>query len=77
MIDVQMSAHHCVYLACPITGFAQVFKKRQLQIGPVGDTALFVVADAGVNNHLSCRCFHHECMNAHDQVAIDISKIWC
>ncbi len=77
MIDVQVSAHHCIYFVCFVTGLAQVFQKRQLQIGPVGDAALFVVADAGVDDHLSRRSFHHQCMNAHDQVALFIGKMWC
>ena len=77
MIDVQVSAHHCIYFVCFVTGLAQVFQKWQLQIGPVGNAALFVIADAGVNDHLSCWRFHHQCMNTHDQVAFFIGKMWC
>ena len=62
MIYMKVGAQYGIYEFSRVSGQLEVCQKGGLQVGPVGDGALLVVADAGIYDDTSLTGVDDQCM---------------
>ena len=70
-----MGAQHGVDRLAWVARFFEVFEEAGLQVCPVWDVALLVVANTGIDDDAAITGVDDQCMDAHDQPSILIGEV--
>ena len=70
-----MSAQHGIDTLPRVAGSRQVLEKTGLQIGPVGNGSLFVIADAGIHDDAAGARIHNQGVDTHYEISRFIHEV--
>ena len=75
MVHMQVRAQNRVNGLGRVSRLSKILQKVRLQMGPVRDVTLLVVANAGINKNPPVARIHHKRMNAHLQVSLLVHEM--